>query len=51
MKLIDLNPVDVVILSKEECTRLHAGNCCPGLPQEPIDPDPDPKDPDTGTDD
>lgn len=51
MKMIDFDPKDVIVLTKTECHQIHAGSCCPGTPQEPIDPDPDPKDPDAGTDD
>ena len=50
MKMIDFDPTNVIVLTKTECHQIHAGNCCPGTPQEPIDPAHDPKDPDTGTD-
>lgn len=41
MKLIDLNPENLILLTIAEQTQINGGSCCPGTPQEPIDPDPE----------
>ena len=40
MKLIDFNPEQINTLTLTEQAFI-LGGCCPGTPQEPIDPDPD----------